>query len=315
MPIPTFLHRIVAASLVLVLAACATETAEEATSEEEMAQEQEYASTDALNELRAQYMDHVNTGNAPMVAELYAEDALYMPSSGHYAAGPEAIRARAEEIAAAAPTLTITPVETEISGDWAIERGTYSTEVTPEGGEVMSQSGRYLTLSRRQADGSFKLHWVLSNYDAPPPPEAQEGMATETAEVMAGGDPELAALAEEWQTHYNLGHPEMTAELHAEDGVVMGSAAPTAEGRAAIQAYIAEQTAASAEATITQAATEIFGDWAVGRGTYETQLTPAEGETINLAGYWMTVCRRDDAGEWKIQWLITNAVAPIPTME
>jgi ketosteroid isomerase-like protein len=65
--------------------------------------------------------------------------------------------------------------ETEISGDWAYERGTAAITVTPKGAKgPVELPSRYLVILRRQADGSWRVHRDLDNNSSPPPgaPEA-----------------------------------------------------------------------------------------------------------------------------------------------
>jgi hypothetical protein len=43
----------------------------------------------------------------------------------------------------------------------------YEQELTPPEGELMSQAGYWLSVSRRADDGSWKLHWLITNSVAP----------------------------------------------------------------------------------------------------------------------------------------------------
>lgn len=50
------------------------------------------------------------------------------------------------------------PIETEVAGDWAWQRGTYTVEATPKaGGESNSLAGTFLRIYRRQPDGSWRM--------------------------------------------------------------------------------------------------------------------------------------------------------------
>jgi uncharacterized protein (TIGR02246 family) len=294
--------------LTVGLVACAQEAAEEEVTKE--AATQTDASADLLAEVRGQYEEHYNLGHAPAVADLYTKDGVYMPSNGSFAAGRDAINGVLEGSVAASPSLRLKALETVVDGDVAFERGNYAVEMTPEGAEPVSFSGHYLTFSKRQADGSWKLHWVLSNYDAEPPAEVAASMTPGLAAGEAGGDAALDALREEWQSAYNQGDAAGTAALHTEDGFVMFADAPALEGRAAFAASLDEVFAASPQNEITQIDTEIIGDWAVARGTYEQQMTSPEGEEMSQSGYWLYVGRKGEDGAWRIHWMISNAVAP-----
>jgi uncharacterized protein (TIGR02246 family) len=307
MQLKTLAPVVLGLGLTVGLVACSQEGAEEAYQQAATAT---YASADLLAEVRDQYIEHYNLGHAPAVAGLYTEDGVYMPASGSIGLGRNAISGVLEGSVAASPTLEITALETIIEGDVAFERGTYGVTMTPEGAEPVSFSGNYLTFSKRQSDDSFKLHWVLSNYDAAPSPAVAASMTQGTAAVESGGDAALDALRETWQNAYNQADGATTAALHTEDGFIMFADAPAIEGRAAFAASLEEVFATSPMNEITQIDTQILGDWAVARGVYEQQMTSPDGAAMSQSGYWLYVGRKGDDGAWKIHWIISNAVAP-----
>lgn len=157
------------------LAACAPETAEEPPAEEAAGTEGETttaqaAQDGALDALRSAYAQHFNLGHPSMVAELYTEDAVLMASNSPAAVGRAAIEAQlTQQMEVGSPQITITAEETKVMGDWAVDRGTYSLEITPEGGEAMTETGYYVVLARRVAEGDWKLQWAIGNSDSPAP--------------------------------------------------------------------------------------------------------------------------------------------------
>jgi len=295
--------------LTVGLVACAQETAEEAATQE-ASTAMSAAAADLLAEIRGQYEEHYSLGHAPAVAELYTDDGIYMPAGGSLAAGRAAISGVLEGAVAASPSLKINALETVVEGDVAFERGTYGVEMTPEGAEPVGFSGHYLTYSKKQADGSWKLHWVLSNFDVEPSAEVAASMTQGLAAVQAGGDADLDALREEWQSAYNQADGTATAAMHTEDGFVMFANRPALEGRSAFTAFLDQAFALSPQNVITQVDSEIIGDWAVAYGVYDQQMTSPEGEAMSQAGYWLYVGRKDADGAWKIHWMISNTVAP-----
>jgi len=49
--------------------------------------------------------------------------------------------------------------ETQVAGDWGFARGTYTATLTPKvGGETRKVNGKYLTIFKRQTDGSWKIY-------------------------------------------------------------------------------------------------------------------------------------------------------------
>jgi ketosteroid isomerase-like protein len=54
--------------------------------------------------------------------------------------------------------MTIKSEETQVADDWGFDRGTYTYLITPKKeGESGFVDGKYLTIYKRQADGSWKI--------------------------------------------------------------------------------------------------------------------------------------------------------------
>lgn len=130
------------------------------------------------------------------------------------------------------------------------------------------------------------------------PAEAAEEAAVD--EVAA-----LAALADYWETHYNMGHPDMVASRMDETGLMFAGTGARLFGRDAIQASLASQIeGASPQVEITQDEALVFGESAVARGTYRLAGN-ADGTEFANTGYWMSLASKVD-GEWKIRGLVSN---------
>ncbi|HEY0342190.1 MAG TPA: DUF4440 domain-containing protein [Steroidobacteraceae bacterium] len=60
------------------------------------------------------------------------------------------------------------PAETVVFGDWAFERGAFTSDATPKaGGQPLRFSGNYLRILRRQPDGGWKMIREMANSDQP----------------------------------------------------------------------------------------------------------------------------------------------------
>jgi len=102
---------------------------------------------------------------------LYTEDAIQLPPNQAAPQGKAAIQAWYE---AFPPFSNFQEQSLEIEGqaDLAYDRGTYSMTVTPPGAAPIEDRGKYLTIYRKQADGSWKIARVMFNSDLPlPAPE------------------------------------------------------------------------------------------------------------------------------------------------
>ncbi|HET9387936.1 MAG TPA: SgcJ/EcaC family oxidoreductase [Gemmatimonadales bacterium] len=98
-------------------------------------------------------------------AELFSEDARFMPPNGGITEGRPAIRAW---LAAFPPmaNFTLTPIEIEGRGDLAYVRGTYSyTLVGTDGHQIGEDRGKYLEIRRKQPDGKWLMTIDIYNSD------------------------------------------------------------------------------------------------------------------------------------------------------
>lgn len=122
------------------------------------------ATDSPVAELLSYYATHFNMGHASMVADVYDEDAVSGSSNQPLAEGRAAIEAAlVERMAEGSPQLTIHEVGfADLGEGWVIDGGWYEITATTEDGEVR-QTGAYMLLCRQADDGSFKLHWVVSN--------------------------------------------------------------------------------------------------------------------------------------------------------
>lgn len=134
--------------------------------------------------------------------------------------------------------------------------------------------------------------------------------AAEVAPAEAPGavsdEQQLADLASYWETHYNMGHADMVASVYGEEAFALPASGNVLEGRAAIEADLAAGFDSSPVATVTPTEHLIFGDMAVGLGTYSVET--AEG---GWAGSWFNVYTKE-TGEWQIVANISNYNAEPP---
>jgi uncharacterized protein (TIGR02246 family) len=109
------------------------------------------------------YETHWNQGHPSMVADLYTDDAMAAFANSPPVNGRAAIEATLTERMGAAPTtIAIHDVGTQEFGDgWAIDGGWYEITSTDSGEPV--QAGSYMTLARQAEDGSWQLHWAVTN--------------------------------------------------------------------------------------------------------------------------------------------------------
>ena len=96
---------------------------------------------------------------------LFTADAVLMAPGGQTVVGQQAIRAW-HEAAWQENTneCSGTVDEVQVQGDWGFARGTFTAVLTPtSGGAPIQESGKFINIVRRQADGSWKLTRVIWN--------------------------------------------------------------------------------------------------------------------------------------------------------
>lgn len=111
------------------------------------------------------FVAHQRARRDSATAELFSEDARFMPPNGGITEGRPAIRAW---LAAFPPmaNFTLTPIEIEGRGDLAYVRGTYSyTLVGPDGHQIGEDRGKYLEIRRKQPDGKWLMTIDTYNSD------------------------------------------------------------------------------------------------------------------------------------------------------
>jgi ketosteroid isomerase-like protein len=95
---------------------------------------------------------------------LYAEDAILMPPNQEAVQGKAPIQAW---MGAYPPISNLQEESLEIvgQGNLAYDRGTYSMTVTHVGAAPLEDHGKYLTIWRKQANGSWKISRAIYNSD------------------------------------------------------------------------------------------------------------------------------------------------------
>jgi uncharacterized protein (TIGR02246 family) len=113
--------------------------------------------------------------DADRVAAHYAEDGILMVPNSPIVTGKDAI-AKSMKAPLIDPnwSLALTPAQVEVSGsgDLGYARGTYVLTATdPTSHKAVVEKGRFLTIFRKQADGSWKAIQDINNAEAPATPK------------------------------------------------------------------------------------------------------------------------------------------------
>lgn len=115
--------------------------------------------------IRLAYQAAVNARDAAALAALYAPDAAIVDPDVDITRGADAIRAAFQASFAQTDFADMTIEQTELvpMGDYFLTLGTSIVTVRPRGGRAGQERSRWMAISRRQPDGSWKLWRVQSS--------------------------------------------------------------------------------------------------------------------------------------------------------
>ncbi len=113
--------------------------------------EEAFASTDA-------FLEAYSRGDAATCAAFYTSDATVLPGDRPVANGRKEIEALFTGIfEQGVKKLSLIPGEVSCDGDLAYEIGTAILEVPQSDGSLLFDERRYLTVLKRQSDGSWRM--------------------------------------------------------------------------------------------------------------------------------------------------------------
>jgi ketosteroid isomerase-like protein len=116
-----------------------------------------------------EFMRNVNAGDVEaLVSAFYAEDAELLPPNAPVMQGHAAIKECWKGMVSAGLKINVLAAKRiEESGDLAYASGVYELTLSPPGGGTMADSGKYVVVYRRQADGSWKARADIFNSSRP----------------------------------------------------------------------------------------------------------------------------------------------------
>jgi uncharacterized protein (TIGR02246 family) len=151
--------------ILLALAACRAQSGPTALSE---------ADISAIRALNDQVVEHERAGNWEGVASLLTPDAMLFPANRAPWQGGAALRAGIDSMQLKVAQLHASLAVIEGRGDLAFVRGNYHEVLTMGGSPAESEdSGTYLWILRKQADGRWLIaEWMgVSDRPLPAPPQ------------------------------------------------------------------------------------------------------------------------------------------------
>lgn len=261
-----------------------------------------------MDAIWAEYSDSLMAGDAERWGQLWLEDGVQMPPGAPPNIGKEAILAN---LAAGLGQVSyedfvINNEEVTVSGDLAVVRGTYATNLVPKGGGgPLPLDGKYMSVLKRQPDGEWKLFRDIFNSNVAAATPAEPDVDAVTAEIQT--------LFTEYGASLEAGDAERWIQLWTEDGVQSPPGAPPNVGRDAILSYISGAMGVFGFADMQIDVDEVLvaGDLAIARGMYTVTYVPHDGsDPIPVDGKYTTTFQRQDDGSYKLFRDIFNSNVP-----
>jgi len=218
-------------------------------------------------------------------------------------------------------SLRWTPLLQEVSNDATLGYtvGRYRLSAKTAEGKAVFEEGKYLSVWRKQADGTWKIAVDLGNPGLPFPEGTEPPAAVREA---AGAPPSRGAEAEEASLRqadaaFEKAVAERGAdgcvEFFADDGILYDYGRPVAVGPQAVRAVVS----AILEGGISSLAweplgVELSGDASLGMtyGGFETKGKGEDGQEKVSQGQYATVWRKLPDGSWKVVVDVANQGVP-----
>ncbi len=127
----------------------------------------------AVKDVEATWVKDIATKDVEKWANYYSDDASVLMPNAPMLTGKENIKAALKPMLADPNfelTFQSTRVEASKGGDFVYSLGTYSMTMSgPKGKKPVTDKGKYLTVFKKQADGSWKAVADMINTDLPAP--------------------------------------------------------------------------------------------------------------------------------------------------
>lgn len=121
-----------------------------------------------IEDLNKEMVQAMLSGDTEKTLDMYAEDAISLPSYEPLLQGKSQIKESIEKMKQSGAKITsFAPVIVKVipEGNLVTEIGTYTMTVSVPGDQVISDKGKYLTIWEKQGDGSLKIKVETWNSD------------------------------------------------------------------------------------------------------------------------------------------------------
>ena len=243
----------------------------------------------AIKALAVAWGPAITAGNAAALTEQFADGAIRLPPNGPIQVGKEAILS---SLRAFLDLYSVEEVDVaedvRVVGDLAFARGTGASKSTPKlpGAAIIDDKGKWVSVYRRQSDGSWKIVIDIWNSDLP---------AIQTLSPGSSDEQALLQLEQDWTAAW------LKQDAAAIDAILAEGYVENANGQTTPKKqYVADMKAGiykveSAEASDMRVV--VFGDQAVVNGSSTSKYT-MRGKDASGKSRWTDVYEKRD-GRWR----------------
>ena len=121
-----------------------------------------------IEKQNAKFMDYVKKKDIEGVVSLYTEDACFMAPNAPMAQGHEVLKMAFKGLFDAGVQVKLNTGVVIDSGDYVLERSTYTQKIQPPGMGVIEDKGKVVVVWKKTPD-CYKIFWDMINSDLPPP--------------------------------------------------------------------------------------------------------------------------------------------------
>jgi uncharacterized protein (TIGR02246 family) len=122
----------------------------------------------SLEEANAKFCEALRQGDTAAVASLYTDDARLLPPNSEIIQGKQDVETFwGGAMQMGVKDAILTTVDVIGMGDMVFEIGKYVLTIQPEGQDAVEDSGKYIVLWKKVADGEWKLHVDIWNTNLP----------------------------------------------------------------------------------------------------------------------------------------------------
>jgi ketosteroid isomerase-like protein len=123
-----------------------------------------------IDEIFEEYGASLLAGDAARWSALATDDHIKMPPNAPAVYGKSGLQALMDGLLESISFIEfdVDVEEVQAAGDWAYARGTYTDLIEmKESGDRISEDGKFLTIFKKQFDGSWKIHRDIFNSNVP----------------------------------------------------------------------------------------------------------------------------------------------------